>query len=71
MGNPTRGKGHEEGGLTKCKGGIRPQGYPLDFLEHLPPKPESACFTVLCFPPILLTLTGALPPPPPPFSGKS
>ena len=62
MGNPAHGKGHEEGGLTKCKGGIRPQGYPLDFLEHLPPKPESACFTVLCFPPTLLTLTGGCPP---------
>ena len=60
--NPARGKGHEEGGLTKRKGGIRPQGSPLYFLEHLPPKPESACFTVLCFPPTLLTLTGGLSP---------
>ena len=63
MGNPARGKRHEEGGLTKHKGEIRPQGSPLlDFLEHLPPKPESACFTVLCFPPTLLTLTGGCPP---------
>ena len=37
-------------------------GVPLDFLEHLPPKPESACFTVLCFPPTLLSLTGDCPP---------
>ena len=42
MGNPTHGKGHEEGGLTKRKGRIRPQGSPLDFLEHPSPKPESA-----------------------------
>ena len=62
MGNLARGKGQEEGGLTKRKGGIRPQGSPMDFLEYLPPKPESACFTVLCFPPTLLTLTGGCPP---------
>ena len=43
-------------------------GVPLDFLEHLPPKPESACLTALCFPPILLTLQGGYPRPP--FSGK-
>ena len=42
---------------------------PLDFLEHLHPKPEPACFTVLCFKLILLTLQGGYPPPP--FSGKS
>ena len=64
MGNPAHGKGHEERGLTKHKGGIRPQGSPLDFLKHLPPKPESACFTVLCFPLILPTLQGGCPPPP-------
>ena len=65
MRNPTRGKGHEEGSLTKRKGVIRLQGFPLEFPEHPPPKkPESACFTVLCFPPTLLTLQGAVPPPP-------
>ena len=26
MGNPTHGKDHEEGGLTKCKGEFRPRG---------------------------------------------
>ena len=26
IGNPACGKGHEERGLTECKGGIRPQG---------------------------------------------
>ena len=62
MGNPAHGKGHEEGGLTKRIGGIRPQGSPLDFLEHLPPEPKSVCFTILCFPPTLLTLQGGLSP---------
>ena len=42
----------------------RASGVPLEILEHLPPKPESACFTVVCFPPTLLTLTGGCPPPP-------
>ena len=56
--NPTHGKGHEEGSLTKCKGVIRLQGFPLEFLSIHPPKPESACFSVLCFPPTLLTLIG-------------
>ena len=37
-------------------------GVPLDFLKHLSPKPESACFTVLCFPPAPLILTGGCPP---------
>ena len=36
-------------------------GASLDFLEHLPPKPESACLTALCFLLMLLTLTGAVP----------
>ena len=46
--NPTHGKGHEEGGLTYAKAGSGLRG-PLDILEHLPPKPESACLTALCF----------------------
>ena len=40
----------------------RASGVPLEILEHLLPKPESACFTVLCFPPTLLTLTGGCAP---------
>ena len=44
------------------KGELGLKGALLDFLEHLPPKPEPACFTVLCFPPTLLTLTGGCPP---------
>ena len=36
--NPTRGKGHEEGSLTKRKGVIRLQGLPLEFPEHPPTK---------------------------------
>ena len=38
MRNPACGKGHEEGSLTKCKGVIRLQGFPLEFPEHPPPK---------------------------------
>ena len=34
---------------------------PLDLLEHLPPKPESVCLTLLCLSPTLLTLTGGYP----------
>ena len=49
MGNPARGKGHEKGGLTIRKGGIRSQGSPLDILEHLPQKTESTYVTALCF----------------------
>ena len=62
MGNPTCGKGHEEGGLTKRKDGIRPQESPLDFLEHLPPEPKSVCFIILCLSSTPLTLTGVCPP---------
>ena len=36
-------------------------GVPLDILEHLPPKPESAYFTALCF---HLWLYRCCPPPP-------
>ena len=36
--NPARGKDHEEGSLTKRKGVIRLQGFPLEFPEHPPPK---------------------------------
>ena len=39
----------------------RASGVPLDILEHLPPKPESAYFTALCF---HLWLYGGCPPPP-------
>ena len=48
--NSAHGKGHEEGSLTKCKGIIWLQGFSLNFPEHLPPKPTSVCFIVLCFP---------------------
>ena len=60
--NPAHGKGREEGSLKKRKGVIMLQGFPLEFPEHPPQKPESACFTVLCFPPTLLALTGGCPP---------
>ena len=42
MRNPTRGKGHEEGSLTKRKGVIRLQGLPLEFPEH-PPRKTRVC----------------------------
>ena len=44
--NSAHGKGHEEGGFSIRKGGIEPQETPVP--KHLPPKPESAHFTVLC-----------------------
>ena len=45
--NSAHGKGHEEGGLAYA-GLDRASGVPLEILEHLPPKPESAYFTALC-----------------------
>ena len=41
-----RGKGHEEGGSAQQRRD-RASGVPLEILEHLPPKPESASF-LLC-----------------------
>ena len=43
------------------KGELGLKGASMDSLEHLPPKPESACLTALCFLLPLLTLTGAVP----------
>ena len=45
--NSARGKGHEEGGSAYTKAGSSLRS-PLEILEHLPPKPESAYFTALC-----------------------
>ena len=42
MRSSAHGKGHEEGGSAYAKAGV-----PLEILEHLPPKPESAYF-LLC-----------------------
>ena len=36
MGNPACGQGQEERGLTKRKGGVRPQGSPWTFLSIYP-----------------------------------
>ena len=47
------------GPTGKGKSGLK--GASLDLLVHLPPKPESACLTALCFSLTLLTLTGAVP----------
>ena len=59
MGNPTRGKGLRKGPDMQRQD--QASGVPPDFLEHLPPKPESACLTALCFSLTLLTLTGTVP----------
>ena len=48
--NPAHGKGHEEGSPTKRKGMIWPQGFPLGFPVHLPPKTRVCLLYVLCFP---------------------
>ena len=45
--NSACGKGHEEGGSAYAKAGSSLRS-PLEILEHLPPKPESAYFTALC-----------------------
>ena len=44
--NSARDKGHEEGGSAYAKAD-QASGVPLEILEHLPPKPESAYF-LLC-----------------------
>ena len=46
MRNSACGKSHEEGGRHTQRQD-RASGVPLEILEHLPPKPESAYFTVL------------------------
>ena len=45
--NSAHGKGHQEGGSAYAKAGSSLRRPPV--LEHLPPKPESAYFTALCF----------------------
>ena len=44
--NSARGKGHEKGGSAYAKAD-QASGVPLEILEHLLPKPESAYF-LLC-----------------------
>ena len=41
-------KGHEEGGSSYAKAGSSLRS-PLEILEHLPPKPESAYFLLCAF----------------------
>ena len=55
-----RGKGHEEGGLAYTKAGWSLRS-PLEILEHLPPKPESAYF-LLCAFTYTSDFTGGCPP---------
>ena len=57
MRHSAHGKGHEEGGSAYAKWD-RASGVPLEILEHLPPKPESAYFLLS---PTPLTLRGAVP----------
>ena len=52
--NPAHGQGLEEGVLEKSKAEIRPQVYPLDFPEHLPPKTR-VCLAYCTVLSILLT----------------
>ena len=54
-----RGKGHEEGGSAYKKAGSSLRS-PLEILEHLPLKPESAYF-LFVLSPTPLTLRGAVP----------
>ena len=52
MGNPARGKGHEERGLTYAKVGSGLRDSPPDFPEHLPPKqslPALLCYAFHLF----------------------
>ena len=60
MRSSARGKGHEEGGLAYAKAD-RASGVPLEILEHLPTKPESAYF-LLCALTYTSDFTGGCPP---------
>ena len=67
--NPTHGKGHEEGSLTKHKGVIRLQEFPLEFPEHPPPKTRVCLLYGVMLSTYSSVINGAVPPPP--FSGKN
>ena len=58
--SPARGKGHEEG-ARHTQRRDRASGVPLEILEHLPPKPESAYF-LLCTLTYTSDFTGGCPP---------
>ena len=60
MRSSTHGKGHEEGGSAYAKAGSSLRS-PLEILEHLPPKPESAYF-LLCALTSTSDFTGGCPP---------
>ena len=61
MRNPARGKGHEEGGLAKRKGGSQASGVLLVILEH-PPLETRVCLPYcLVLSLTLLTLWGLSP----------
>ena len=46
MGDPTHDKVMRRGLMGKAS---QASGFPLEFCEHVPPKPESACLIVLYF----------------------
>ena len=60
MRNSARGKYHEEGGLAYAKAGSSLRS-PLEILQHLPPKPESA-YLLLCAFTYTSDFTGGCPP---------
>ena len=59
MRNSTHGKGHEEGGFSKCKGGIEPQETPCSRAS----TPKTRVYLLYCFmlSPTPLTLWGLFP----------
>ena len=63
MTNPTHGKGHEEGGLTLCKGEIKPQGSPWRFLSICPRNQSLPALLHYAFT-YASDITGGYPPPP-------
>ena len=67
--NPARGKDHEEGSLTKRKGVIRLQGFPLEFPEHPPPKTRVCLLYCVMLSTYSSDINRGLSPPPP-FYGK-
>ena len=61
--NPAHGKGHEEGGLTICKGGIRPQGSPWTFSSIYPQNQSLPTLLHYAFT-YTSDIMGGYPPPP-------
>ena len=60
--NPTSDKVMQKEAWTKRKDVIGFRDSPWKFLSIHLPRPESDCFSALCSPPTLLSLTGHCPP---------